>query len=58
MAEREPRHPFLDELTAAPEIEEFYLDHFYRRLFYAGRLPVRTKELVRLKLSNLHACAS
>ncbi|HEX5201053.1 MAG TPA: carboxymuconolactone decarboxylase family protein [Actinoplanes sp.] len=40
----------------APEIAEFYWGHFYRDVFFAGRLPVRLKELVRLRLAGLNGC--
>ncbi len=40
----------------APEVFEWY-GEFYRRVFYGGRLPVRIKELVRLRLSTVHGCA-
>lgn len=40
----------------APEIAEFYWGHFYRDVFFAGRLPVRLKELVRLRLAALNGC--
>lgn len=40
----------------APEVVEFYWGKFYRDLFFQGRLPVRLKELVRLRLAALHGC--
>ncbi len=40
----------------APEVFEWY-GEFYRRVFYGGRVPVRIKELVRLRLSTVHGCA-
>jgi AhpD family alkylhydroperoxidase len=40
----------------APEMAEFYWGHFYRDVFFAGRLPVRLKELVRLRLAGLNGC--
>jgi hypothetical protein len=45
-------------LRAAPHMREWYLEGFYQRVFFAGRLPVRLKELVRLRLSLLHGCAT
>ena len=30
---------------------------FYNRVFYGGRVPVRIKELIRLRLSTVHGCA-
>jgi AhpD family alkylhydroperoxidase len=36
---------------------EWYRDQFYAKLFYAGRVDVRTKELLRYRLSMTHGCA-
>jgi AhpD family alkylhydroperoxidase len=41
----------------APEVVEFYWGAFYRDLFFAGLLPVRLKELVRLRLAGLNGCS-
>ncbi len=41
----------------APEIAEFYWGAFYRDLFFRGVLPVRLKELVRLRLAGLTGCS-
>jgi len=41
----------------APEIAEFYWGAFYRDLFFRGELPLRLKELVRLRLAGLTGCA-
>jgi AhpD family alkylhydroperoxidase len=41
----------------APEIIEWYYDRFYGELFHQGRVEVRLKQLLRLKLSTLHGCA-
>lgn len=41
----------------SPEVAEFYWGKFYRDLFFAGRLPVRLKELVRLRLAGLNGCS-
>ena len=41
----------------APELLEWYRDSFYARLFYGGRVDVRTKELMRYRLSMTHGCA-
>lgn len=41
----------------APELLEWYRDSFYAKLFYAGRVDVRTKELLRYRLSMTHGCA-
>ncbi|MBM4192403.1 MAG: carboxymuconolactone decarboxylase family protein [Gammaproteobacteria bacterium] len=47
---------FIDVMGHAPELFEWYSE-FYRRVFYGGRVPVRIKELVRLRLSTVHGCA-
>ena len=49
---------FLAAMRAAPHMREWYLDAFYKRVFFEGRLPVRLKALVRLRLSLLHGCAT
>ena len=41
----------------APELMAWYRDEFYAKLFYAGRVDVRTKELLRYRLSMTHGCA-
>ena len=40
----------------APELLDWYFNSFYKRVFYEGRVDVRTKELLRLKLSKTHGC--
>lgn len=40
----------------APEVFEWY-GQFYQQVFYGGRVPVRYKELARLRLSTAHGCA-
>lgn len=42
----------------APELWDWYIDRFYGEMFYAGRVAVKYKELGRLRLSQLHGCAS
>jgi len=42
----------------APEIWDWYVDRFSGEMFYAGTVPVKYKELGRLRLSQLHGCAS
>ena len=41
----------------APELMEWYKDSFYDKVFYGGRVDVRTKELLRYRLSMTHGCA-
>ena len=47
---------FIEAAGNAPELFEWYAD-FYQRVFYGGRVPVRLKELARIKLSMVHGCA-
>ena len=47
---------FVRAIAAAPHMADFYFDDFYDRVFYGGEVPIVTKELVRLRLSNLHGC--
>ena len=41
----------------APEIMDWYVNSFYAKVFYGGRVDVRTKELLRYRLSMTHGCA-
>jgi AhpD family alkylhydroperoxidase len=41
----------------APHIYDWYLNDFYKKVFYGGRLDRRIVELVRLRLANIHGCA-
>jgi len=47
---------FIETAGVAPDMFDWYRD-FYARVFYGGRVPVRIKELVRLRLSTVHGCA-
>ncbi|MEZ5459183.1 MAG: carboxymuconolactone decarboxylase family protein [Steroidobacteraceae bacterium] len=47
---------FIDVAANAPHMFDWYA-RFYAEVFYGGRVPVRLKELVRLRLSTLHGCA-
>lgn len=48
---------FLEVAANAPAMLDWYYDSFYARVFHGGRIDVRTKELMRLKLSVMHGCA-
>ena len=48
---------FIQAIAAAPHMADFYFDGFYEQVFFGGEVPIVTKELVRLRLSNLHGCA-
>ena len=41
----------------APELMDWYSEEFYGKLFYGGRVDIRTKELMRYRLSMTHGCA-
>ena len=45
-------------LANAPHIASWFFDSFYEQIFFGGIVPIRIKELVRLRLSQLHGCAS
>ncbi len=47
----------IEAMSNAPHIQNFYVHHFYKEVFFNGIAPIRTKELVRLRLSTLHGCA-
>lgn len=40
-----------------PAMFDWYLDEFYGKVFYAGRIDRTIVELVRLRLANIHGCA-
>lgn len=40
-----------------PQLLDWYLEDFYEKLFYAGRIDRQVAELVRLRLANVHGCA-
>lgn len=41
----------------APHVVELYWGHFYRDVFFQGLLPVRLKEIARLRLAALNGCS-
>lgn len=47
---------FLEVAANAPHMIDFYWGDFYRDVFFAGIVDVRSKELVRLLLANIHGC--
>jgi len=47
---------FIEVGAHAPELITWYRKEFYERLFYGGRVDVRFKELLRLRLSKAHGC--
>lgn len=48
---------FIQVAANAPELLSWYRDSFYAKVFYGGRVDVRTKELLRYRLSMTHGCA-
>ena len=48
---------FMEIAANAPEVYDWYKDSFYGKIFYGGRVDVRSKELLRLRLSMTHGCA-
>lgn len=48
---------FIEVLGNAPDAARWYMDSFYRDLFYSGRIDKKILELVRLRLANIHGCA-
>ena len=40
-----------------PTVYDWYLNDFYKKLFYSGRIDRQIVELVRLRLANIHGCA-
>ena len=55
--ERVGHATFIQSAANAPELLKWYYKDFYEKIFYNGRVEVRLKELVRLKLSKIHGCA-
>ena len=47
---------FLRVLGSAPQVTEFYYGAFYEGLFFEGTVPLRLKELARLRLAGVHGC--
>lgn len=47
---------FVEAFAAAPELLDFVMSDFYAKIFFAGRVPEKYKQLVRLYLSLTHGC--
>ncbi|MDJ0656416.1 MAG: carboxymuconolactone decarboxylase family protein [Xanthomonadales bacterium] len=47
---------FVEVFANAPELLNFVMGEFYSKIFFAGRLSQRAKQLARLKLSLVHGC--
>ena len=48
---------FTEVFGNAPHMYDWYMDEFYKKVFYSGRIDRRIMELVRLRLANIHGCA-
>ena len=48
---------FVEVLGNSPKIYDWYMDDFYKKVFYSGRINLQIVELVRLRLANIHGCA-
>lgn len=48
---------FVSVFGNAPAVYDWYIERFYKELFYSGRVPREVVELVRLRLANIHGCA-
>jgi AhpD family alkylhydroperoxidase len=49
---------YVEAFAAAPELLDFTMKHFYEDIFHTGRVPVRLKQLARLRMSLGHGCRS
>lgn len=47
---------FIETMANQPALFQWYRDEFYGRIFNAGRVPVKLKELARYRLSTQHGC--
>ncbi|MSO96992.1 MAG: carboxymuconolactone decarboxylase family protein [Rhodospirillaceae bacterium] len=48
---------FVEVFGHAPHIYDWYLNDFYKKVFYSGRIGTKIVELIRLRLANIHGCA-
>lgn len=48
---------FIEVFGNSPQVYDWYLNDFYEKLFYSGRIARSIVELVRLRLANIHGCA-
>ena len=49
---------FVEVFAQAPELLDFVMTRFYGEIFFAGRVEQRYKQLARLRLSQIHGCAT
>ena len=48
---------FIEVFGNNPKVFNWYIDDFYQKLFYSGRIETTLVELIRLRLANIHGCA-
>jgi len=48
---------FIEVFGNTPPVYDWYLNDFYKKLFYSGRIAKPIVELLRLRLANIHGCA-
>ena len=48
---------FIEVSGSNPPMFDWYMDDFYQKVFYSGRIDKQVVELVRLRLANIHGCA-
>ena len=56
--ERRGEAKFIGAMAHSPDLLDWYMDDFYKKLFYGGCVPIIYKELGRLRLSQVHGCRS
>lgn len=49
---------FIEAMANAPELLRFAMVEFYQKIFFAGRVEQKFKQLLRLRLSLAHGCRS
>lgn len=49
---------FIEAMANAPELLNFAMVEFYQKIFFAGRVEQKYKQLLRLRLSLAHGCRS
>ncbi len=48
---------FIEVFGSNPKVFDWYINDFYQKLFYSGRIETTLVELIRLRLANIHGCA-
>jgi len=55
--ERHGDTTFVEVMANTPDLLTWYRNEFYAKIFYGGRVPLRSVEMLRLRLANVHGCA-